>query len=59
MEQSFPVFISEYKIDDYRFFLVDEIAVGATFRASGNSIHAVEKALLRNKVAKDLIDGSN
>lgn len=57
-EQSNPVFISEYNVDDNRFYLLKEFSHRSTFSSGGaKSIPVVEK-LYGNKLAYEIIKGA-
>ena len=54
--QKNPVFISEYKVDDPRFFLIKKISHRTTFSNGGND--PVVERVYCNKVALDRIKKS-
>jgi hypothetical protein len=53
--QENPVFISEYKVDDTRFFLLKEFVHRTTFSSGGLKNTPVTERLYGNKVAYDII----
>ncbi|HOK55654.1 MAG TPA: hypothetical protein PKV43_14410, partial [Armatimonadota bacterium] len=53
--QNNPVFISEYKINDDRFFLLKEFTHRTTFSSGGLKNTPVTERLYGNKIAYDII----
>jgi len=54
--QTEPLFISEYKVDDERFFLLKEFKHRSTFSSGGCKNIPVTERLYGNKIAYDIIE---